>query len=79
MNTRNDFYKIFCLMHFSTSKLAGGGGGAILDRKKASVVVLVGIFGVTPTDSKYGFMSLSKIAGLVKITCHESLHSSHVC
>ena len=30
------------------------------------------------TDIKYGFMSLSKI-GLVKITCHESLHSSHVC
>ncbi len=52
---------------------------AILDRKSEcaqSVVVLVGIFGVT-TDIKYGFMSLSKI-GLVKITCHESLHSSHV-
>ena len=51
---------------------------AILDRKSGraqSVVVLVGIFGVT-TDIKYGFMSLSKI-GLVKITCHESLHSSH--
>ena len=34
--------------------------------------------GVTPSDREYGLMSSSKI-GLVKITCHESLHSSHVC
>ena len=32
--------------------------------------------GVTPSDREYGLMSSSKI-GLVKITCHESLHSSH--
>ena len=31
---------------------------------------------VTQTDREYGLMSSSKI-GLVKITCHESLHSSH--
>ena len=55
---------------------------AILDRKSRSASAKCCCscwhFWSDTTDIKYGFMSLSKI-GLVKITCHESLHSSHVC